>query len=347
MTTCPNCGKSITETDEVCPNCGFNLKKYRDDFFTKQKVHEQRSHSEQNSPKSRANYRQEFKPQKQNSTVQKMILWIRSNATIVFLLGILLMIIMSFSVSLGWISFLALMIWLYIVCDRSAKIEQYTSDRRLTEKINQIGSDTFNSIEDRSEKFRSRNKKFEESHPKLENQVEHVKKQRKIHFSYTQLSVVLTAFISLVVLFSGSGASVVNNIYDQKMSISKVLLTFGGRLLSSGQTAVYSLIIYLVWLLLILFPIFIIYNIFKNTKKSQIGAFILSLIETVFLLYIVFRMSSSTRANTGVLSALTSQLLTYAVSVGASTYFLILSSVMTTALSLYNMFHKNGNKIEE
>lgn len=26
MTTCPNCGHKISETDDVCPNCGFNLK---------------------------------------------------------------------------------------------------------------------------------------------------------------------------------------------------------------------------------------------------------------------------------------------------------------------------------
>lgn len=34
MTTCPNCGHKISDTDDICPNCGFNLKKYRDDFFT-------------------------------------------------------------------------------------------------------------------------------------------------------------------------------------------------------------------------------------------------------------------------------------------------------------------------
>ncbi|MCT7689117.1 MAG: zinc-ribbon domain-containing protein, partial [Lactobacillus crispatus] len=28
MTTCPNCGHKISETDDICPNCGFNLKKY-------------------------------------------------------------------------------------------------------------------------------------------------------------------------------------------------------------------------------------------------------------------------------------------------------------------------------
>lgn len=346
MTTCPNCGQAITANDDVCPKCGFNLKKYREDFFTKQGIKEKNATDSEAKQKeeattSRAAYRKEFQPQKQNSTVQKMIAWIRSNATIVFLLGFLLLIITSFSVSLGWICFFALMIWLYIVCDRSAKINQYTADKRLTEKINQIGSDTFNSIADRGEKLRLRNKKFEEHHPKVEGEIEKVKNRKRLHFNYSQLSVILMAFMSLVVLFSSSGASVVSSVYDEKMSISEVLLSFGGRLLTSGNTALYSLIVYLVWLLLILFPIFIIYNIFKNTKKSQTIAFVLSLIETVFLVYLVFRLSSSSRASTGVLSQLTSQLLTYAVSIGASTYFLIISSLMTTVLSLYNLFHRN------
>ncbi|EFG55502.1 hypothetical protein C5L18_001290 [Lactobacillus amylolyticus] len=38
MTTCPNCGQAITANDDVCPKCGFNLKKYREDFFTKQGI---------------------------------------------------------------------------------------------------------------------------------------------------------------------------------------------------------------------------------------------------------------------------------------------------------------------
>lgn len=326
MRTCPNCGLEIGQQVNSCPRCGFNLK--------------QDNNHDEAQKVSRAAYRKEFKPKKQNTTVQKMIAWVRANATIVFLLGFALLIVMSFSVSLGWICFIALMIWLFIVCDRTDKIEQYTSDRRLTEKMNQLGSDTVNSLEDRREKIRSRSKKFEEGHPRLESEVEQAKTKKRTHFSIIQLSVILTAAISLIVLFSGSGASVVNNVYDQKMSISKVLLTFGGRMLASGQTAIYSVIIYLIWLLLILFPIFIIYHIFKNTKKSQVISFILSLIETIFLLYILFRMSSSVRANTGVLSQLTSQLLTYAVSVGASTYFLILSSLMTTVLSALNIFRK-------
>lgn len=348
MTTCPNCGHQITDKDETCENCGFNLKKYREDFFTDQH-HEEKYEEPDEAGKiaSRAAYRREFYPEKQNNTIKKMIAWVRANATIVFLLGVLLLIIMSFSRPLGWICFLGLMVWLIIVCDRTEKINQYTSDRRLTEKINQIGSNIFNSVEDRSEKLRTRSQKFESSHPNVENHVEEVKKSRQHRFSYVQLSVVLTAFISLIVLFSGSGASVVDAAYAEKMSISKVLLSLGGRLLSSGQTFGYAIVFYLVWLLLILFPIFIIYNIFKNTKRSQWLSFILSVIETVFLIYIIFRMSNTTRASTGILSRLTSQLLTYAVSVGASTYFLILASVMTTGLSGFNLFSKKHQEQTE
>ncbi len=331
MTKCPNCGQSVTNDDKICPTCGFNLAKYRQDYF-----------SDNEKPiKRRAEYRKEFKPEKQNSTVQKMIAWIRNNATIVFLLGIGLLIVMSFSRSLGWILFLILMIWLFLVCERADKIEQYTSDRRLTEKLNQIGSNTVNTFEDHQQKIRQKGKEFEKSHPRIEEHAKRVKEKRKIGYSYTQLSVILTAFISLVVLFSNSGATaVVNNIYDERMSISRVLLGFGGKLLASHQTALYSLIIYVVWLLLIIFPILIIYNIFKNTKKSQLSAFVLSLIETLFLIFVVMKMSSGGSAGTSILSQLTTQLLTYAVSVGASTYFLIIASILTTVLSFYNLIHK-------
>ena len=337
MTTCPNCGRPITDDDKVCPNCKFNLEKYRETFFTDQHQKAKKEDPDMAAKiASRAAYRQEFYPKKQNSTVQKMIKWIRSNATIVFLLGVLLLIIMSFSRSLGWIGFLILMVWLFILCDRRDHIEEYTSDRRLTEKINQLASNTFNAVENHGQKARAKGKKFDENHPRVEES----KKRKKHHFSYIQISVVLTSFISLIVLFTGSGASVADITYTERVSVSKVLLSLAGRLLSSGQTSTYAFLLYAIWLLLILFPIFIIYNVLKNTKGNQVVAYILSLIESVFLIYIIFRLSSVTRANTGLFSKLTSQLLTYAVSVGASTYFLILASVMTTGLSGFNLFRK-------
>ncbi|GFO98538.1 hypothetical protein LHEH8_02940 [Lactobacillus helveticus] len=81
----------------------------------------------------------------------------------------------------------------------------------------------------------------------------------------------------------------------------------------------------------------------KNTRSSQVLAFVLSLIETIFLIYLIYKLSSSSRAATGVMSQLTSQLITYAVSLGASAYFLILSSALTTVLSGYNLFKKKEN----
>lgn len=335
MTTCPNCGHEITQDDQVCPNCGFNLAKYRETFFTEEK---------KSKAQSRAQYREEFKPKKQNSTVQKMIEWVRANATIVFLLGVVLLVIMSFSRPLGWIGFLALMVWLFIVCDRKEKVEQYTADIRLTQKINQVGSDMFNSVESHGEKARQQEKKFEEDHPKVARHVEKIKSKKVRHFSYVPLSVVLMAIINLFVLFTGSGASLSNISYTEHLSISKVILGIAGRALSN-QKWVIALILYLVWLFLILFPIYIIYNTLKNTKQSKTTAFILALIETAFLIFVVFKMSMPTSSTgTGIFSQLTSQLLTYAVSIGASAYFLILVNVLTTALSGYNLFRKNKQK---
>lgn len=344
MTTCPNCGQKISPDDDICPNCGFNLKKYRDDFFTDQ--HQKAKYETPDEGKkiaTRAAYREEFYPEKQNSTVQRMIEWVRKNATIVFLLGVFLLALMSFSRAAGWICFLVLMIWLYIVCDRKEKIERYTVDKRLTQKINRVGSNVFNRVDERGDKIKQRNKNFVQKHPHVENQVEEIKKQRQHRFNYIQLSVVLTALISLIVLFTDSGAAVSAVSYTQRMSISNVLFSLAGRLISSGSTAIYSAILILVWLLLVLFPVFIIYNVLKNTRSSQILAFILSLIETVFLIYLIYKLSSSTRAATGVLSQLTSQLITYAVSLGASAYFLILASILTTSLSGFNLFRKNNS----
>ena len=332
MDRCPNCGNPVSEQDEVCPNCGFNLKKFREDFFENKPVEKV----------SRKEYRKEVKSDTPtpNTIVKRMLKWIHTNSTIVFVLAFVLLVIMSFSRSLGWIGFVALLIWLYIVCDRNEKIERYTVDRKLSESIDHTGTKLFSSLEHGSSRLHAESKKFQESHPKVEERVETVKKVRTHRFTYIQLSIVLMAFINFVVFFSGSGSTINHNMYIEKISVSRVLLNLAGRYLSSGKTITNALMCYVIWLLLVIFPIIIIYNIFKNTKKGQIISFVLSLIETVFLIYIIFAISSSTRANVGVLKPITGQLIAYATSIGAALYFLVLSSVMTTGLSGYNLFKR-------
>ncbi|MBA1393002.1 hypothetical protein EQ500_03820, partial [Lactobacillus sp. XV13L] len=164
MTTCPNCGQRIADTDEICPKCHFNLQKYRDAFFANE--HQQAKHENDETGKriaSRKVYRQEFYPKKQNQVVQKMLEWIHANSMIVFLLGVLLLIIMSFSRSFGWISFFVLLVWLYFVCVRTDKIERYTADRRLTEKVNQVCSNMFNNVEDTTSRGRLASRSREQS----------------------------------------------------------------------------------------------------------------------------------------------------------------------------------------
>ena len=138
------------------------LKKYRDDFFTDkhQKGKNMKNPMKLKKIASRAGYREEFSPEKQNSTVQRMIAWVRKNATIVFLLGVFLLILMSFSRAVGWICFLILMVWLFIVCDRKEKIEQYTADKRLTQKLNQVGSNIFNRVDEHEDKVKTRGREF-------------------------------------------------------------------------------------------------------------------------------------------------------------------------------------------
>ena len=333
MTTCPNCGRPINDADVTCPNCHFDLQKYRETFFTDQ--HQKANYEDEEAGKkiaSRKAYRQEFYPKKQNSVIERMLQWIHVNSMIVFLLGIALLILMSFSRSFGWICFFALLVWLYFVCSRQEKIDRYTVDERLTQKINQLGSNMFNDVAESKEKVKSKSRLAQKGIKYKENV------QVKKHFTYVQLLVVLVAVINLIVLFTGSGASVLDMTYGQKMSITRVVFGLAGRLFSSNATLLSGVLLCVIWLIIVLIPLFIIYHTLRDSKKSRAIAFLLSLVETVFLIYIIYRMSNSSLSNRGILHSITSQLLLYAVSIGASTYFLILASVMTTGLTGYNLF---------
>lgn len=344
MTTCPNCERKISAEDTICPNCHFNVQKYRDLFFADAPREPQNKENQEAERivTRREDYRQEFYPKKQNIIVARMLDWIRANSMIVLLLGILLLLIMSFSRSIGWICFFALFIWLYVVCVRTDKIERYTVDKRLTEKVNQLGSNMFNNVDESKEKVKSKRKGKEPS--KGERRVEEEVATVKKHFNYTQLLVILMAIINLIVLFTGSGASVSDISYTGKMSITRVLFGLAGRLFSSSSTLVPGIEVCVIWLLIFLFPIVITYNTLKDTKKNCNIAFALSIIESLFLVYLIFRLSNTTLSNTGFLKNITSQLLLYAVSIGASTYFLILSSIMTTILLGYNLYKKYKQK---
>ena len=333
MTTCPNCGRPITDEDVTCPNCHFDLQKYRETFFTDR--HQKANFEDEKTGQkiaSRKVYRQEFYPEKQNSVIERMLQWIHVNSMIAFLLGIVLLILMSFSRSFGWICFFALLVWLYFVCSREEKIDRYTVDERLTQKINQIGSNMFNDVAESKEKVKAKSRLTQRNSAAKTTVI------KKKHFSYVQLLVVLMAVINLIVLFTGSGASVLDVTYGQKMSITGVIFRLAGRLFSSNVTLLSGVLLCIIWLIIVLIPLFIIYHTMRDTKKSRIIAFLLSLIETIFLIYVIYRMSNTSLSNRGILHSITSQLLLYAVSVGASTYFLILANVMTTGLTGYNLF---------
>ncbi|MEB3364131.1 hypothetical protein SDC49_11555 [Lactobacillus sp. R2/2] len=146
-----------------------------------------------------------------------MLQWIHVNSMIVFLLGIALLIIMSFSRSFGWICFFALFVWLYFVCSRAEKIERYTVDLRLTQKVNQLGSNMFNNVAESKEKVKAKSRLAQKGNRYKENI------QVNKHFTFVQLLVVLLAVINLIVLFTGSGASVLDMTYGQKCQLHESL----------------------------------------------------------------------------------------------------------------------------
>lgn len=320
---CPNCGQSVSQADDRCPNCDFDLKKFRTEFFTDRHQEPVTSNN-----RRRSFNQEEFKPKKQNSTVAAMIQWVRVNATIVFLLGVLLLILMSFSRPLGWFAFAALMVWLFVVCDRNKDTQQYTVDRRLTEKVNQVGSDVFNSFEDTSEKVKAR--RIERGRQPLSTEIDQTFKEKR---SATQLGAVLMAAISLIVVFYGPFSSSSMQSF-QALSISKMLLNLGGL---GGK---YSFIGYGLWLLLIVIPIAIIVLTVKNKKNNRKIVFTLSLIETIILVIaafeLIFMNAGSTvgitdnTVNNGVKAQ---KMIANAISFGISAYLLLISSILTTVIS--------------
>lgn len=306
MKNCPNCGKLIDQAENKCPNCGQSLTEI----------------------KTRAAYRAEFKPEKENSTVQKMLEWIRQNATLVFLLGVLLLILMNFSYLLGWLGFFGLMLLLYVVSKRADKIERYTVDKQLTAFLDQIFSNTFNRVDRHKEKIRHKNEEFENAHPHVKEHVEKLRKTRNYRISLWQLSVILTALIDFVLLFYSPSTGTM---------IVQIIWSFAGQLLSSNKTFLYALIVYLILIVLILVPIVIISKIFKNTKKSRIFAMILSLLQSIVLIYAAFHLTQA-QVTASQFNQITRQLLTNVVSLGACAYLLILDSLITTVLSVINLF---------
>lgn len=326
---CPNCGQSINENDEKCPHCGFNLKKFREEFFTDKHVkapHEDKQTATRMT--RRAIYEEEFSPKKQNSTVEAMITWIRVNATIVFLLGILLLILMSFSRPLGWFSFFALMIWLFVVCDKNKNPKQYTADKRLTQKVNKVSSDVVNSFEDGENKIKEHKARLDS---KLGKTADVPKEKQKR--TATQFGVILMAALSILTVFYGPFSSSSMESF-QALSISKMLLNLGGL---GGK---YSLIGYGLWAVFVFFPIAIIVITLRNKKYNRQISFGLSVVETIILFVCAFELiflnagkSIGITDSSVVSDAKAQQMIANAISFGISTYLLFISSILTTVIA--------------
>ncbi|MBD5430685.1 zinc ribbon domain-containing protein [Lactobacillus sp.] len=332
---CPNCGQNINENDEKCSHCGFNLKKFHEEFLTDKQVQETNK-DEKDTPKMtrRTIREEEFTPKKQNSTVAAMITWIRVNATIVFLVGILLLILMSFSRLLGWFSFFALMIWLFVVCDKNKKPEQYTVDKRLTQKVNKVSSDVVNSFEQGESKIKSHKARLDNKLGKDSNSKPIKIKQKR---TASQFGVILMAALSLLTVFYGPFSSSSMESF-QALSISKMLLNLGGL---GGK---YSLIGYGLWLVFVLFPIIVIVVTLRNKKYNRQLTFGLAVIETIILFICAFELiflnagkSIGITDSSVVSDAKAQQMIANAISFGISTYLLFISSILTTLIAGKNL----------
>lgn len=331
---CPNCGEDVKSTDKQCPNCHFDLEKFRNEFFTGQ--NQTRNESSDNRQKQETRSVKKIAPKKQNSTIASMINWIQVNSMIVFVVGIILLILTSFSPSLGWSCFFALLIWLFIVCDKNkGKVtEQYTVDQRLTEHVNKVGSDVVNSFEEGKNRVKAHRQKIDN---KLGRDPEAIKKVVKQKRTATQLGVVLIAVLNLLLVFSGPFSSGMMQGY-QTLSISKALLSIGRF---NGK---YLLIGYGMWLLLVGVPIAIIILTIRNGKNNKRIVFLLSLIESIVLVIcaveLIFMNAGSSLGitnNAAANSVEIQRIVANAISFGVSTYLLFVSSILLTVVAFRSM----------
>lgn len=331
---CPNCGEDVKSTDKQCPNCHFDLEKFRNEFFTGQ--NQTRNESSDNRQKQETRSVKKIAPKKQNSTIASMINWIQVNSMIVFVVGIILLILTSFSPSLGWSCFFALLIWLFIVCDKNkGKVtEQYTVDQRLTEHVNKVGSDVVNSFEEGENRVKAHRQKIDN---KLGRDPEAIKKVVKQKRTATQLGVVLIAVLNLLLVFSGTFSSGMMQGY-QTLSISKALLSIGRF---NGK---YLLIGYGMWLLLVGVPIAIIILTIRNGKNNKRIVFLLSLIESIVLVIcaveLIFMNAGSSLGitnNAAANSVEIQRIVANAISFGVSTYLLFVSSILLTVVAFRSM----------
>lgn len=331
---CPNCGEDVKSTDKQCPNCHFDLEKFRNEFFTGQ--NQTRNESSDNRQKQETRSVKKIAPKKQNSTIASMINWIQVNSMIVFVVGIILLILTSFSPSLGWSCFFALLIWLFIVCDKNkGKVtEQYTVDQRLTEHVNKVGSDVVNSFEEGENRVKAHRQKIDN---KLGRDPEAIKKVVKQKRTATQLGVVLIAVLNLLLVFSGPFSSGMMQGY-QTLSISKALLSIGRF---NGK---YLLIGYGMWLLLVGVPIAIIILTIRNGKNNKKIVFLLSLIESIVLVIcaveLIFMNAGSSLGitnNAAANSVEIQRIVANAISFGVSTYLLFVSSILLTVVAFRSM----------
>lgn len=331
---CPNCGEDVKPTDKQCPNCHFDLEKFRNEFFTGQDTTRNEKNDDHQKQETRSVKKVE--PKKQNSTIATMINWIQVNSMIVFVVGIILLILTSFSPSLGWSCFFALLIWLFIVSDKNKgkKTEQYTVNQRLTEHVNKVGSDVVNSFEEGENKVRAHRQKIDD---KLGRDPEAIKKVVKQKRTATQLGVILIAVLNLLLVFSGPFSSGMMQGY-QAISISKALLSIGRF---NGK---YIFIGYGMWLLLVGVPIAIIILTIKNGKNNKKLVFFLSLIESIVLIVcaveLIFMNAGSPLGitnNTVANSIEIQRIVANAISFGVSTYLLFVSSILLTVVAFRSM----------
>lgn len=269
------------------------------------------------------------KEKQQNDTVLLMVEWIKHNAVLVFVLGIVLMIITSIIAFMGWAVLVCLLMLLYFICANEKIAEEYTVDRKLEEKVDVVGSSLVNSVEN----------------SRISNRYRRYRQSTREPRTWLQWGVIAMALICLVTIFYGPFASDALSVV-QGHTISNTLLFAFNRF----SALHYRLIAWVMWLFIVAIPITIIIITLKNIKHNREFAFVLSLLETIVLLIWLFELVF---LNVGIkvgLGTITGSRLyriqTNIISFGVSAYLLIVASCITSVVTFKSWFSyiKDKNK---
>ncbi|APT18815.1 hypothetical protein FC62_GL001478 [Amylolactobacillus amylotrophicus DSM 20534] len=260
---------------------------------------------------------------KKRKPLDKVTDWISTNGMIILVVGLVIILLMSASRTLGWAALIAGMILIYIMAQTQPEEKESKLNRRLSTQVDFLGQRVGAGIEERV---------AAPENPSPERQ----KIDRRVGGLNLNLLVLFLAAITLVLVFYGPFASAYvlvgieskSSIYQTSLTIAQIGLNAG--ILSYGFLTI-----------VIGAPIMIILLTLSKKRRSRLWAFILSALESVVLIVVmaslIYIMNTVEEGKlVSMFSAKLADVLSMTVGFGISSYLLLVSSLITSVVTALN-----------